>query len=117
MSIQKVREALEPFAKGADQFDAMPVDDPQERHYLPYGLTQADLRRARAALALLDDLATVDERALQAAKRYASERLLVKTRGAPNDFAWRDERAREQIHGVAGDAITAYLSALTETKR
>lgn len=67
-------------------------------------------RRAALASSQRSD-GEVDKKGLEAAKRYASERLLTKTRGVPNDFAWGNESAREQIHGVVADAITAYIAA------
>ncbi len=47
--LREALKALEPFAKGADRHDETVEHTEQERHYLPYGLQQIDLRRARAA--------------------------------------------------------------------
>lgn len=47
--LREALSALEPFAKGADRHDETVEHTEQERHYLPYGLQQIDLRRARAA--------------------------------------------------------------------
>lgn len=118
MSIQKIREALEPFAKHAsDETDVYPDDELLEDvWFYAEGVTHGDLRRAREALALLDDLAKVDERALEAGVLAAAALRMIGSAGRLNDPDV-SEMFRERIRAETRAAIAAYLAALTETKK
>jgi len=124
-ALKEIREALEPFAKhAAEELDrfippAITADDAMPIWGGPWHdtvITVGDFKRIRAALALLDGMAGVDERALEAGAQAAAALRMIGSAGRLNDPDV-SEMFRERIRAETRAAIAAYLAALTETKK
>jgi len=108
VSIQKIRADVAAAAESLSEF----ID---QRGTVDIKIALA-FEQARAALALLDDLAKVDERALEAGAQAAAALRMIGSAGRLNDPDV-SEMFRERIRAETRAAIAAYLAALTETKK